>query len=281
MIFVPAVAPPSGRTEPGWWFFFKHNRLCVITQDSTVSVPRLRPDEVPPEAREAGHYLGTLDGTPCFAAAIPEDSPAPVDGEFVKLRSLYGTLPDELTATAGRAFQVLEWDRTHRFCGACGKQLAALPTERGKRCEQCDLVFYPRITPAIITAVLKDGRILLAHNRKFQEGLYSLVAGFVEAGESLEECVRREVHEETGITVGRITYFGSQPWPFPNSLMVGFFAEWIEGEIRPDGEEITHAAWFTPEGLPLLPAQGSISRKIIDRYIEDHAASGRGSSRQE
>jgi NAD+ diphosphatase len=279
MIFVPAVAPPSDRTGPEWWFFFKHNRLCVVTQVGTVSVPRLPAEAVPPEVREAGHCLGTLDGTPCFTAALPEDSPAPVGGEFVKLRGLYDMLPDVMIATAGRAFQVLEWDRTHRFCGACGKPLVTLPTERGRRCEPCDLVFYPRITPAIITAVVKDGSILLAHNRKFQQGLYSLIAGFVEAGESLEECVQREVNEETGLTVGRITYFGSQPWPFPNSLMIGFFAEWAEGEIRPDGEEITHAAWFNPETLPLLPAPGSISRKIIDRYVEEHAASCRDSSR--
>jgi NAD+ diphosphatase len=141
--------------------------------------------------------------------------------------------------------------------------------ERAKRCPECGFISYPVICPAVITAIIKDRKILLAHNRSFKGNMYSLIAGFVEAGETLEECVKREIMEEVGLQVKNVKYLGSQPWPFPNSLMIGFTAEYESGEIAVDGVEISDAKWFDIDNLPELPSEISIARKIINWYIEN------------
>ena len=184
--------------------------------------------------------------------------------EFYDLRSLMTLLDQSQFTFACVSSQILYWDKTTKFCGECGSETKYSPSERAKTCPNCARSFYPAVTPAIVVAVMNEGRMLLAHNKNFAEGVYSLIAGFVEPGESLEECVQREVLEETGITVTNIKYFQSQPWPFPSSLMIGFTASYKSGEIKPDGEEITHAAWFNNSNLPALPRPGSLSRKIID-----------------
>jgi NAD+ diphosphatase len=173
----------------------------------------------------------------------------------------------EVFQAASLASQLLDWSREHRFCGSCGEPTQPNTTDMSLGCRPCGTKYYPRISPAVIVAVLKDNCILLAHNKMFPEGLYSLVAGFVEPGESLEETVTREVFEEVGVHLKNIRYFGSQSWPFPNSLMLGFTAEYDGGEITADGEEITDARFFTPEEVPKLPGSGAISRKIIDWFI--------------
>lgn len=188
--------------------------------------------------------------------------------EFRDLRSLMTELDCERFSLACVAAQVLFWDRTTKFCGECGAKTRHSETERAKICTGCARTFYPAITPAVIVAVIKDGRMLLAHNRNFAEGVYSLVAGFVEPGESLEECVRREVMEETGVAARDVKYFRSQPWPFPSSLMIGFTAEYGSGEIRPDGVEIDDAKWFGRDAMPKLPRPGSLSRKMIDALMD-------------
>ena len=174
----------------------------------------------------------------------------------------------ELFQAASLASQLLDWNREHRFCGSCGEPTQPSTTDMSLGCRACGVKYYPRISPAVIVAILKDNKILLAHNKLFPEGLYSLVAGFVEPGESLEETVMREVYEEVGVHLKNIRYFGSQSWPFPNSLMLGFTAEYAGGDITVDGEEITDARFFTPEEVPKLPGSGSISRKIIDWFLQ-------------
>jgi len=171
---------------------------------------------------------------------------------------------------AGRAIQVVTWDRTHQFCGQCGTPTESLADERAKRCPACGLISYPRLSPAIIIAVVRhtgEGqRLLLARNHRFAPGRFSVVAGYVEPGETLEECAGREVCEEVGIQIKDIRYFGSQPWPFPNSLMIGFTAEYAGGEIRLEEKEIAEAGWFAADSLPGMPPKMSIARRLIDWF---------------
>ena len=171
---------------------------------------------------------------------------------------------------AGRAIQIVNWNNDHKYCGRCGTLTKVLEGERAKKCSKCGLINYPRISPAIIVAVVKEGKLLLAHNNQSPKELYSVVAGFVEPGETFEECVLREVREETGVAVKNIKYFGNQPWPFPNSLMIGFTAEYDGGEIQVDGKEIGHADWYSPSEMPLTPDSISIAKKLIDWFIKNY-----------
>ena len=207
-------------------------------------------------------YLGELDGEPCFAV----DGPAP-SGEPVALRQLFGVLGDEEFAIAGRALGLIAWDRDHRHCGRCGAPTERSTIERIRNCAACKHGAYPRLSPAVIMLVERDGRALLARNARFPLPFFSTLAGFVELGETLEETVAREVREEAGIEVTDIRYFGSQPWPFTGSLMIGFTAKWAAGEIVADPTEIADAGWFAPSELPTIPPKLSIARELIDDFV--------------
>ncbi len=234
---------------------------------------------VPADAHEAVK-LGLRERSRCslesftdvkgVAVAIePSPSLAP-PYELHPLRSLLTVFDEKLASEAGTAYHILVWDSRTRFCGACGARTSPKTGTHGRECNQCGHIFFPRLSPAAIMAVLRDNQILLAHNRRFPEGVYSLVAGFVEPGESLEDCVRREVREETGLRINRISYFGSQPWPFPDALMIGFTAHYHSGNIVADGDEIEDARWFTADSLPRIPGKGSISRRIIDWFVDTY-----------
>jgi len=211
-----------------------------------------------------GHFLGTLDGLSCVAV---DDEGTPGDEALVGLRQLWGQVDDQVWAVAGRAVQIVAWDRTHRFCGRCGQATATLADERARRCPGCGLAVHPRLAPAVIVLVEHpDGRVLLARNQNFPEAFYSCLAGFVEPGETLEEAAMREVREEVGVEIGDLRYFASQPWPFPHSLMIGFVAQFVSGELRPDGHEIADAAWFSVADLPRLPGEISIARALIEAW---------------
>ena len=167
-----------------------------------------------------------------------------------------------------RAFHIAQWRLESLFCGSCGGKNTDAPGELARLCPVCGRKEFPRITPAVITVIVNDeGKILLAHNKKFTSGSYSLIAGFVEAGETLENAVARETREEVDIEIGDIRYIVSQPWPFPNSLMLGFYARYVGGTIKPDGDEIEDARWFSKDDLPSLPGPGSVSRYLIERWI--------------
>jgi NAD+ diphosphatase len=216
-------------------------------------------------------YLGSVGGRGCYAAELVPGV-APPDGMSLQgLRGLYGLLDDLLYSVAGRAFQIVEWDRTHLYCGHCGTPTEQLATERAKRCPACGLTSYPRVSPAIIVLIRRGDEVLLARAHNFPSKFYSTIAGFVEPGESLEETVVREVAEEVGVAVKDIRYFGSQPWPFPHSLMIGFTCEYAGGEIALDEREIADAAWFTRENMPHIPPKLSIARKLIDSFLQDAA----------
>jgi len=185
--------------------------------------------------------------------------------------ALGASLPADAWVGAGRAVQLVEWRRTTRFCGRCGAPTEVVAGERAVRCPACGLTSYPRLAPAVIVLVRRGRQALLARNARFRGRMFSALAGFVEPGETLEETVRREVAEEVGLQLGALRYFASQPWPFPHSLMVGFFAEWAAGEVAVDGVEIAEAHWFGPEALPDVPPPVSIARRLIDTWVAEVA----------
>jgi NAD+ diphosphatase len=270
--FVAGIVPPSGgRSEPAWWFAFQENKLLVHLNLSSVSVPCLVQFEELGLTPLNHHYLGQLDNRSCYAIGLEQGTLPPAGMGFEGLRQVYGRLDEDLFWIAARAVQIVDWDRTHQFCGRCGTPLKIKTTERAKECTQCGLLHFPRLAPAIIALVQRDGEILLARSRHFLSNMYSILAGFVEPGESLEEAVEREIKEEVGIEVKDIRYFGSQNWPFPHSLMIGFTATYAGGEISVDGSEIEDAGWFTTDNFPSIPGKISIARKLIDWFVENQA----------
>jgi NAD+ diphosphatase len=218
-------------------------------------------------------YLGTLGKRACYAFEYGADTQTPQDMLWQGLRALYGKLDDSLFALAGRALQFVDWDRTHQFCGRCGTPTRQREHERARECPACALIAYPRIAPAIMCLVRRGQEILLARSPHFLPGMYSALAGFVEPGESLEQCLSREVLEETGLSVANPRYFASQPWPFPHSLMIAFVADYAGGEITPAPDEIEDAQWFALDALPKLPNRISIARRLIDGVVGEMLAS--------
>ena len=213
-------------------------------------------------------YLGTWDGQRCFAITLPLEE-AERFSNRTSLREVLAHQQPDRACLACMGKQLLYWRRQMRFCCACAAPLEEKVGERARICPNCQALYYPRINPAVMVSVHHGDKILLAHNRNFTGGVFSLVAGYVEVGETLEQAVRREVLEEVGIHIRNIRYWGSQSWPFPSSLMVGFLADYDSGELRPDGEEIDEAAWFSLSELPPLPRIGSMSRRIIDSLLPD------------
>ncbi len=270
MLFLPAVVPPQIHSNNAWWFLFHGDRLLVEVRGVEVAIPRWGSAEDAGLSPVRTQFLGTLDGAPCYSGELAGEA-GPEGTSFRALRPLLRVLPEEMFSLAGRAFQVMDWDRTHQFCGKCGRRTDPLEGERGRVCVGCGLHFFPRITPAIIVAVVRDGKILLAQSSRFPAAFYSVLAGFVEPGETLEECVRREVREEVGIEVENLRYFGSQPWPFPHSLMVGFTASFAGGDLVLEEKEIVQAGWFDAEEVLRLqiPHHGSIARRMIDRFLAE------------
>ncbi len=217
--------------------------------------------------------LGRLDGRLCLSAELPAIE-APAGFELVGMRPLWGRIDEVAWTLAGRALQIVRWDRDHAFCGRCGSPTEPSTGERARRCPACGLHAYPRLSPAIIVLVERDdGAALLAHGVNFPSAMYSCLAGFVDPGESLEEAVHREVGEEASIEIGDVRYFGSQPWPFPHSLMVGFTARYLGGELRFDPAEIVDGRWFHRDEMPPLPPSPSIARKLIDAWLSGINAS--------
>ena len=261
--FVPGHRGPVRVEREVACCVFHGNRIFIARTGGQPAIPLLDAAACGIDL-DAAHFLGTLAGVPCYALALPREATLPAGLELLGMRALILEGNETAAAVAGQAWQVLEWARTHRHCGACGAPTLPHAADRAVECLDCKLVFYPRIAPVVMGLVYRDNEILLTRKAGYAPGRYTVVAGFVEAGESLEQCLAREVAEEVGVAIRNPRYFGSQPWPFPNSLVMAFSAEWAGGEARPDRAELEDARWFAVDALPELPEAVHISRQLID-----------------
>ena len=263
--FIPSPQPGKGN-KPLYFLFQGDNIVVEKGETEQIHLP-----VYPPPANETlySQCFGQYNGQDCFVVELNNSTSLPETTLAVSLRALAGRLKSDLFTLAGRGLQILHWHYEHQFCGRCGKQTTQRKTELAKICPKCDLISYPTISPAVIMAVTKGREILLGRAARFPEKMYSTLAGFVEPGETLEEAVCREVREETNITVTKVRYLASQPWPFPHSLMIGFTAEYQEGELKIDHSELEDARWFSMDNLPKLPSRITIARLLIDSVVEN------------
>ncbi len=246
-----------------YFVFCKDELLLEQQEDGTYSVPLS--EEPPTEIKPWTTLLRVtpLNGVDVRAYNLPAPTP---EGTFCPLRQSYYKLPLELYLKAGKCAELLYWDQNTRFCGVCGGTMK-FHTDISKRCEHCGKEVWPQLATAIIVRITRDDEILMARARNFRGDFYGLIAGFVETGETLEEAVVREVHEETGLEIKDIRYFGSQPWPYPSGLMVGFTAHYAGGQIHVQREELKNVAWFHRDHLPKLPEKLSIARQLVDDWL--------------
>ena len=271
MTFVPGVALPSSPTAVRTVYAVAKRGL-LARRDDAAGGWRLPSEE---DVRALGlatddaHYLGAHDDRDALAVEVP-DVFVPEDGfSLLGLRTLVEAFDEETFAVAGRASHVLDWATTSRFCGRCGTPTERVAHERCMKCPRCALALYPRIAPAVIVLVRRGEQALLARNARFPLPFYSTLAGFSDVGETLEDTIVRELREEVGVRVKSPRYVGSQPWPFPNSLMIAFTAEWESGDIVVDQDEIAEAAWFSRDQLPMVPPPISIARRMIDAWVNE------------
>jgi NAD+ diphosphatase len=257
-------ADPGG--EEGVWVVLRGVDL-LLCHSAGGALPR---GPLPPTLVDGGNrplFIGNWQENPCRVLYLPETAPLPAGWMAEKLPDWHSRIPIGPLTLAGTALQILHWERTSAFCPVCGKPTERLPGEWGKRCPACGYAHFPHIHPCAITLVRRPGEVLLVRKAEWPPGRYSLVSGFVEFGECLEEAAVREVEEETGVQIGDPRYVGSQCWPFPSQLMAGFVADYEGGELRVDRQELEDARWFPVDRLPALPPPRSISRYLLDRHL--------------
>ncbi|MDA3955721.1 NAD(+) diphosphatase [Oceanispirochaeta sp.] len=265
MEFIPRFIPENNESEKIWLLFSEKERYMAV---DTEGSPFLK--EIPGIKADFSLYLGLLAGQDCTCLSFEEQVPLPAGMEWVSFRDGYRALYPLDQYPVSRGKQLQEWRRTHRFCGSCGTATELSETEHVQKCPSCGDHWYPRMAPAVIIRITKGEKILLAHNANFPEGLYSHIAGFVDPGETLEQAIHREVFEEVGLRVQNISYFASQSWPMPHSLMLAFTAEALdESEPVPDGQEILDARWFSPDALPEIPGPGSIAGRMLVDFLSE------------
>lgn len=266
--FEPSVVHP-GDVDDGWIFPIADGEVLVMSEHGSVRPMSLDEFRWVDGERGTEHFLGRYRGKPCFVVAVDELGPLPQGAQVVNLFALLGRMEQSLFYLAGRAMQIADWDASHQYCGRCGETMTHHEVDRAKVCPNCGLVNYPRLSPSIIVLIRRGDEMLLARNVAWPEGMYSTLAGFVEPGESVEQALHREVAEEVGIEVTNLRYLGSQSWPFPNSLMLGYHADYAGGDLVFRDGEIADARWFGTTDLPRIPPPTSISRWLIDAFIED------------
>lgn len=246
--------------KDSYWFVFLQDQLLVGDDKSSLPTGH-------DFCLERTLYIGTWQGKHLFTGEVSVNTLAPSGWIWSELRPLHISFGEEFYSIAGRAKQLINWDRTHKYCGVCGGVTFTRQQERCKECSTCGHLAYPKMAPAIMALVKREGQILLARSPHFPSKMYSVLAGFVDPGETLEQCVIREVREEVGIKVKNVQYFASQPWPFSYSLMIAFTCEWEDGEIDMDPSEIEDAGWFDKLNLPELPSELSLSRTLIKAFL--------------
>ena len=250
-------------------FVFYEGQLIIKSNDNEINIPKREEIEELGLTINKEYCFGEFNIGKCYIVECEDIKRLPMNFQIISLYQLGQIVDEEIFLIAGRANHLLNWDNSHKYCSRCGSPNINKEDERAKVCTKCGTVTYPVICPAIIVAITRSDEILLAHNKNFEDNMYSIIAGFVDAGEDLESTVKREVLEEVGIKIKNIKYYGNQTWTFPNSLMIGFFAEYESGEIKVDGKEILDAAWFKKDNLPNLPKKMSIARKMINNFIEN------------
>lgn len=253
-------------SRPALWFFCFQETFWVLDSGQlprqTLESLALDFDQSAPK-----FLMGYHQSLPCILVDLQHQTIDLPQGQWLGLRELMLEASEELALMAGRAWQVANFVRTHQFCGQCGNRMLSINWEVAAQCRDCGHRAYPRISPAVIMAVVKDDKILLAKNKRNRGQVYSVLAGFVEVGETLEQTVVREVKEETNITVKNVRYFGSQPWPFPHNMMIGYIADYDSGEIKIDEHELMAADWFSKDELPEIPGTHTIARQLIDHVL--------------
>lgn len=266
--FITQTHPPTLLTEPALWFIFQNEEILLT--NTYIKIPMLATIEALNLDIKQQQYLGLYDNTHCFAAQVEKNSVTaiPSDMSFQPIRESHDLVNDtDLFQIATRAKQILYWDKTSQFCGSCGQKTQRSLTEYAKTCPNCSTLIFPPVFPAMVVLIWRENEILLARSPHFPSEVYSILAGFVEPGETLEQTVRREVREEVGISIKNLTYVASQPWPFVSNLMLGFTAEYDKGDIQVNHAELEDAKWFSLEKLPKLPKPMTLSRQIIDTHI--------------
>ena len=250
-----------------YFVFCKGDIVLERLEDGTYTIPYL--EQAPTEIKPWTNVMNISPLGDRDVRTYRIDNPVTNDSryEMCGLRPSYYKLPFELYLKAGKCQEILYWDQNTRYCGVCGAPMK-MHTDISKRCTECGKEVWPQLATAIIVLVHRGDEVLLVHAKNFRSNFFGLVAGFVETGETLEEAVHREVMEETGLTIDNIRYFGSQPWPYPCGLMVGFEADYVSGEIKLQQEELAAGAWFTKDNLPTIPEKLSIARKLIDYWLE-------------
>jgi NAD+ diphosphatase len=268
MTFLPATTVPADNGSPALFFIFKNNQIALMPAGEVPSLPANHPIQ---QQTQRSIYLGTLNDQPCYAGEWLDDTELDSGWNWSDLRELHATSSDGLYSAVNHASQIVTWDLSHQFCPRCGTAARPSDHEKAKICPACDYHSYPRISPSIIVAITRGDELLLARGPHFPEGLFSLIAGFVDAGESLEEAVMREVREETGLQIKNIKYHSSQPWSFPHSLMIGFTAEYAGGTLTPCPVEIEAAGWYTADRMPTIPSTSAIARHLINDFLAAHS----------
>nr|WP_320191512.1 NAD(+) diphosphatase [uncultured Desulfobacter sp.] len=264
MMFIPSPSPVSFENTAAWIFLF--DRTGLVIDPETGQVPLLEANQIEALARNGLHPFGSIDGTPCCCGTLMK--PLPESGLSISdLREFYRSTdePFRLAVACGRF--IADLHTNSRFCGRCGTLTQIMEKDHSRTCPACGFHAYPRISPAVIMSVTRGDEILLARGTRFpKRQTFSVLAGFTAPGETLEESVAREVYEETRIRVKNVRYVKSQPWPFPDSLMIGFSADYESGKIKIDPEEIIEAAWFKVDKLPLIPDSSTLSGKLIRNF---------------
>jgi NAD+ diphosphatase len=260
MPFIAASIPPAAPSRPHWFVF---NSQCLLVDAAGAGIPDLADPESLGLTLARPIFIGTLGTRPCFAAEAAGTPLPPPGMVWEGLRALFLRFDDQLFAAASRASQLVDWERDHRFCGRCATPTTPLPHEHARTCPDCGLTSYPRISPVVMALVKRGRELLLARGPHFPEGMFSALAGFVEAGETAEAALVREVGEEVGVAIANLRYFGSQSWPFPHSLMLAYVCDYMGGDITPQEGEIEAAGWFDAARLPPIPMPASIAGRMI------------------